>query len=101
LDGGGTVTAFAATAGQRWIMTHGELAYCNFAASATVALYELDTAGSSVLWQTVLVGTAGVAHFNLGIVGMQASATASRLVFYSAGVAGTFTGIFAGYYTGS
>jgi hypothetical protein len=101
LDGGGSATAFAATTGNRWVLTHAALAYSQMVPSATVALYEIDGTNSNVIWQGNVSATVGSFAINLGLVGNQASATATRLMVYAAAVAGTITGLFAGYYTGS
>jgi hypothetical protein len=101
LDGGGSVTAFAASTGNRWVLTHAALAYCGVAGSVTVALYDIDGTNSNVIWQGNISATVGSFAINLGLVGNQASATATRLMLYMGAVAGTLTGLFAGYYTGS
>jgi hypothetical protein len=101
IDGGGSATAFVAQTGGRWVLTHAAMAYSQMVASATIALYEINSTDSNVIWQGNISATVGFANINLGDVGCQASATGTRLMMYTAAVAGTFTGIFAGYYTGN
>jgi len=101
IDGGGSATAFAGVAGSRWVLTQGFVAWQNVIASVTFALYEINDSQSNAFIQLVMSTTGGFCNFDMGDVGNQASTTGTRLIVNTGSVVGTFTGIFAGYYTGS
>ena len=102
LDGGGSATAFASMAQARWVLQAGAVGWQNILNSCAISLMEIDNATSSGIMFTFMASTtSGFCSFNLGEHGIQASSlTPSRMVFNVGGVAGTYTGMFSGYYTG-
>jgi hypothetical protein len=100
IDGGGSATAFGLIAGARWVLTAAAIFWANLTSSVTVSLYDIDSTNSSQFVQFMASSTNGFCQMALEDTGIQASATGTRLVFNTGAVAGTFTALFTGYYTG-
>jgi hypothetical protein len=105
IDGGASVTAFAALANTRWVMTNFAFGWANMATSATLALWETSQTGSmadgAVFFQTIVSTTQGWGNFELGPNGVEASAVFSRMGITTGAILGTITCIANGYYKGS
>ena len=105
IDGGASVTAFAAIANSRWVLTNFTLGWANMLSSATVALWETSQTGSmangSIFFQFSTSLTSGGWSLSFGDIGVEASAIFSRLGIMTGAIAGTFTAVFGGYYKGS
>jgi hypothetical protein len=102
LDGGGSSTAFASVSSARWCLQGGAIGWANILNAATISLYEIDAATSSApFFVFKATGTNGFCSFYLGDHGIQASSSyESRMVLNVGAVAGTYSAMFTGYYTG-
>lgn len=100
VDGAASATAFAALSQARWVLQAGVIGWANVLTSATVSLYEIDSTNSAAFFVFMTSATSGMYDFNLGDHGIQASSSYSSRMVFNTGVAGTYSAMFTGYYTG-
>ena len=99
VDGAGSVTAFAAVTGARWVLQAGVIGWSN-AASCTISLYETDSTNTAPFFVFQTSATNGLYAFNLGDIGIPASSSYTSRMVFNTGAAGTFSAMFTGYYVG-
>jgi hypothetical protein len=100
LTAAGSVTAFASLTQAAWVLQAGVIGWANAVNSCTISLYEINATNSSPFFVFMTSATSGFYNFSLGEHGVQASSSyASRMIF-NVGQAGTYSGMFSGYYTG-
>jgi len=100
IDGAASATAFAAQSSSRWVLQAFTIGWSQALTSCTISLYEIDSTNSAPFFVFQTSATSGMRSFYLGDHGIQASSSYSSRMVMNTGVAGTWCGLFSGYYVG-